>query len=234
MRWYELRPPEETSYDIDATHQWGLPGVKCDVCGATWGNVGTSYPTVDLSSLPNASRYKNLWQVSRSELDALRQPIAPLLPPGAPLPPGTDFGCLEGRMTGKLSSHVAWRHSWDVLFHADIFDALNAIGSIRLTGAPANLKSRRPVSLIEIQADCHGRMAAVSLPPGGWVTCEGCGREGVTRPDKLVIDRESVTSAPDLFRLGDLTTAIVASHALVTLIRSLGLSGAAIEELDVA
>jgi uncharacterized double-CXXCG motif protein len=231
---YALRPPDETNYEIHATHPWGLPGVRCDVCGQTWSNTGTSYPTVDLSGLPNAKRYKNLWPVSRAELDALRQPIAPLLPPGAPLPPGTDLGPLKGRITGVLSSHIAWHQSWDVLFDADVYRALNAIGSIRLTGAAANLRSRRPVSLIEIQAERHGRMAAVSLPPGGLVACDGCGRRGVKRPDKVVLDGESLASAPDLFRLDDLTTAIVASHALVTLVRSLGLTGAAIEELAIA
>jgi len=38
--------------DIDATHTWRLPGVRCHTCGATWSDVGHDYPSVDLSLLP--------------------------------------------------------------------------------------------------------------------------------------------------------------------------------------
>jgi hypothetical protein len=107
----ELVPDDSVDYSIDASHEWGLPGVRCDVCGATWGKVGVSYPTADLSSLPNSERF-------------------------------TDV------------SPVTW---------------------------------------------------------GEFV----CGRQGLTRPHQVVVDRMSIPEDQDIFRLGDLTTMIVASRRAV-------------------
>lgn len=230
MKLFELRPPEEPTYEIEATHRWGLPGVICDVCGATWSNVGTCYPTCDLSALPNASRYTNLHPVTRAELEELRTQVSLLLRPGIPLPPGTDLGPLIGRARGGLSGW-AWQHSWTVLVQDGALKELARAGVPPLRGAFAMLGPMAKSALFEVELELHGQLAASCLPDGGFAGCAACGRVAVKRPDELVIDGESVGNAPDLFRLSDLTTTVIASKRVVEAIRASDPDGCAIREV---
>ena len=43
---------------IEATHEWGLPGVICPVCGNTWSNDGLAHPLISLSDLPLERDYR--------------------------------------------------------------------------------------------------------------------------------------------------------------------------------
>ncbi len=234
MKIFELCPDDSYNYEIDATHRWGLPGVTCDVCGATWSNTGTCYPTADLSMLPNAERYTDLRPVSLLELEELRAVIIPLLPPGALAPPGTDLGALVGQAKGAIPD-LAWQHSWTLLVRKNVFDALAGVGVVRLSGAAAQLGERGTVPpLIELEARQHGRLAPVCLPPGGFPRCEACGRVAVKRPERVLLDKDSLRNAPDVFRLGDLTTMIAASERFVEAMKALGLKGARFEEVPLA
>lgn len=224
MRLFELRPDDSCDYAVEANHRWGLPGVKCDACGATWSNVGVAYPVVDLSVLPNANRYTNFWPVPWNEFEQLRAPILELLPKGAVAPPGTDFGPLVGRVTGALPDLV-WRDTWTLLTRPEVLARLKREGIEMPKGAKAKLQGRQQADLIELQLEPHATLAASCLPPGEFAACSVCGRRGIKRPHELVVESSSVPENLDFFRLSDLTTAILATERAVKALTELKLTG---------
>src|SRR5947209_1120664 len=115
---YEIVPDDSYHHYIEARHRWGLPGVRCEACGATWGNVGVAYPAVDLSGLPNSRPYTKRWPVPWTEFVSLRAVVLSLLPPGAIVPPGTGLGPLIGRANGTFPD-VAWQHPWTMLIRSE-------------------------------------------------------------------------------------------------------------------
>ena len=92
---------------VQARHEWGLPGVNCDLCRSTWGSVGDEYPLIDLSPLPDATPYQSKKPVSNAEFTRLRTGIFELIGKEIPLPPGSDFGTLVGRRVRKIGD-FAW------------------------------------------------------------------------------------------------------------------------------
>ncbi len=228
---YELLPDDSYDNYIEASHRWGLPGVRCEACGATWGNAGVAYPTADLSSLPNSQRYTSLWPVPWTEFEGLRAAVLPLLPAGALAPPGTDLGPLVGRARGTFPELV-WQNPWTILAHSDVILRLSEKGVRRLVGAVAQLTGRRQLpQLVELQLEPHGCMSPSSLPFGGAPPCTTCGRRGITRPSQVIIDRCSIPMDHDIFRLTDLTTMIVATTGAVNALRDLGLRGFRFQEV---
>src|SRR5687768_1808883 len=102
MRSYWIRPDDDFRYTIEGRHRWGLPGLRCEVCGVTWAQTGVSYPTVDLSVLEDAGRFETQWPVERQEFERLKARVSPLLPAGLAAPPGTGLGPFVGTATGSL------------------------------------------------------------------------------------------------------------------------------------
>lgn len=231
MRLFELVPDDTYDTYIEAGHRWNLPGVKCATCGATWGNVGVAYPAVDLSVLSNANEYREPWPVAWPEFEKLRSAVVPLLPSGAPAPPGTGLGPLVGRARGTFPS-LTWQNSWTVLVHTTVLTALRGRG-VGLCGGVAQLKHRGEMpELTELQLMSIGQLAPSCLPPEGFARCSSCGREAVTRPERVIVDGASVSEAPPIFRLSDLTTMILATEAAVDAIVDLKLEGARFEEIQ--
>jgi uncharacterized double-CXXCG motif protein len=100
MRFYWLRNVPHPRYSGWYTygHKWGLPGVHCPECKATWATTGNAYPSVDLSHLPAQEQKKYLPRVEEdmTEFERLCEQVRPLVPPGVPLRPGTEFGPMNG------------------------------------------------------------------------------------------------------------------------------------------
>ena len=231
MRLFEIRPDDSSDYVVEANHRWGLPGVKCDACGATWSNVGVAYPAVDLSALPNANRYTNFRPVPWNEFEQLRAPILELLPKGAIAPPGTEFGPLVGRVRGALPDLV-WRDTWTLLSRPDVLSRLSREGLEVPRGVKAELEGGPQRDLIELQLEPRATLAACCLPLGVPAACSVCGRRGIKRPRELVVERSSVPENLDFFRLSDLTTAILASEKAVKTLTELRLTGFHIAEVS--
>jgi uncharacterized double-CXXCG motif protein len=233
MKLFELRPDEPATSEVEATHRWHLPGVRCDVCGETWANTGLAYPAVDLSVLTNTESYVKPRPLPRADLERLVAAVSPLLPAGSPpLRPGTDFGPLVGEIFGQ-PQEIAWHDSWDFLVKKDLWEALQS--SLKTASVDASLEQDGViVPLVELQLEPHGRFAAESFPDGRPPVCSGCGRLGLKRPKDIVIDRSSVRGVPKIFRLAEFTTIVVATEEMVDIIERLGLRGARYVELAVA
>jgi uncharacterized double-CXXCG motif protein len=209
MRIYELRPPDDSCYYIEAKHRWGLPGVKCGTCGATWGSTGVSYPTVDLSSMADAARYETQWPVSWEEFESLRRVVLPLLPPGLPMPPGTALGPLVGTIEGLVDS-VVWRDPWTLLFSEGIFTQLKRLFPT-LAGRAALLRGMTSdPGLVEPQIEPWAQLSMSSSREAVDPPCGVCGRIGLSRPDRLVLRRDSIPLESPFFRPAGLSTVILA------------------------
>ncbi|HZI11549.1 MAG TPA: double-CXXCG motif protein [Myxococcus sp.] len=231
-RYFWLREAEPYTASIDAAHRWGLPGVKCHACGATWGGAGHQYPGVDLSQLPESARFESHWPVSVAELEQLRELVRPLLSPNATLPPGTDFGPLTGRATGKFrpftsQGNILWVVRRDALEH------LQAEGVRGLVGFPTALRFRQKDSpeLLELQIEPYGRLHPDCLPPDLPPPCVTCGRLGLTRPEEPVLDVASLPTDLDLFRVGNFATMVIGTERFRDAVRRLELDGITFREL---
>ena len=95
MRFWRIESPEYDSDYKDAyvngslEHPFGLPGVKCEVCGATWS--GTRILPFDCPQ--SFRRHRNLtnrWPISRAEHEALQKNLM-----GTMRIPGDQFVCLQ-------------------------------------------------------------------------------------------------------------------------------------------
>ncbi len=231
-RYFWLREEEPYTASIDAANKWGLPGVKCSGCGATWGVAGHQYPAVDLSHLPERAKFVRRWPVPDTELARLRELVRPLVPPGAKLPPGTSFGPLEGRASGKFGpftsqGNITWVARRDALEH------LQADGVRGLLGCRTELRFRQkdPPELLELQIEPHGRLHPDCLPPDASPPCATCGRLGLTRPDEPILDAASLPTDLDLFRMGDFSTMVIGTERFMKAVRRLERPGIVFREL---
>jgi uncharacterized double-CXXCG motif protein len=199
------------------------------MCGATWGNGGVAYPTVDLSGLPDAARYEDPFPVEWGVFEARRAAVLPLLPPGAFAPPGTALGPLHGRISGRFADFV-WPYSWTLLVRREALFRLRAAGLEGLRGATPHLRGpTRMPPLEELQIEPRGVLALASDEKHS--PCSLCGRLGLQRPSQIVLDRSSLPTDQAVFRLRDLTTAIFATEPVVEAYGTLGLTGAVFSEV---
>ncbi|WP_414641327.1 double-CXXCG motif protein, partial [Archangium sp.] len=138
-RYYWLRRDDAsasryTGY-VNAVHRWGLPGVHCSTCGATWGGGADSYPSVDLSGLTSPAEFEDSSPRPLVEFARLCEQVRPLLPQGTPLLPGTRFGPLTGTAMGTFGP-LSFQNSWTLLVHREVLERLQVVGVRGLTGYP--------------------------------------------------------------------------------------------------
>lgn len=235
MRLFEVLPDVRWRRgEIDATHKWGLPGLTCATCGATWSAVGLAYPSVDLSALPSEKRYRDRWPVTLGELDELRHPIIPLMPDGSIPPPGTHFGPLVGKTKGTFGD-FAWLNPWTLLIRSEALERLCYADMHMPIGVrPALTYSEKdPPDLLELQIEPKAKTALGSLPPNAVPQCRSCGRQALTLPEYIVIEQSSIPQNLDLFRGQDFTTLIFATERFAEAVQNLKLTGMVFREVDV-
>ena len=233
MRVFELTPAEGPGLWGEVDSPWCLPGVHCTVCGEAWANVGIAYPTVSLAALPDRAGYEDGWPVPWERFLELRTKIQHLLPSDQPAPPGTSLGALAGALEGTVQD-LMWPHPWTLLCTQGAFLRLRTAGWRSLKGAAATvtLNGRAGDVIFELEVVAHGALAASCR--GAMSTCEACGRDGLTRPERIVLDRRSLSEEAAIFRLRDLTTAIFAWEPVVGTLARLGFYGWRAKEVDVA
>ncbi|WP_021781253.1 double-CXXCG motif protein [Myxococcus hansupus] len=234
MRYFWIREERTPLFNgsFDATHQWRLPGVKCHVCGVTWGGAGHQYPEVDLSRLPERARFVRPWPVSVEEFTQLRELVRPLLPTGAPMPPGTHLGPLEGTASGRFGPLTS---QGDLLWvvRRDALEQLQSAGLRGLLGSKTELRFRQkePPELLELQIEPRGCLHPACLPSDLQPPCDACGRVALRLPEDLLLDAASLPEDRDVFRVGDAATVIIGTERLVEAVKRLGLAGMVFREV---
>jgi uncharacterized double-CXXCG motif protein len=201
-------------------HKWGLPGVHCPACDATWATTGEAYPSVDLSHLPaqEQKRYSARVEEDYAEFERLRDQVCPLVPPGAQLRPGTAFGPMNGSAQGEFGPLVLV-HAWELLMQREPLEQLQSEGLRGLKGCRTELRFRKksPPELLEIEVLPRGAFhpdCLPELPP----PCSKCGRRGFKRPDNPILDAATLPQDLDLFRL----SGIIGTERFVEAVRRLG------------
>ncbi|HMX24701.1 MAG TPA: double-CXXCG motif protein [Blastocatellia bacterium] len=208
---------------IDASHEWSLPGVTCVACGNTWGAIGTAYPRLNLQGTKFESIFRDSYPVSLARLEELRQSIRHIVPKGLPLPPGTHFGPLIGTAEGPFCDFV-WHDYWDILVNKEALNRLKTEG-VQLSQEVMpkfNLLKKWNANLLELQIEPRARMIHTSATSD---TCTACGRWGISRPDKIVIDSSTLPEDVDLFRVVSFSTIILANNRFTDAVRRLELTG---------
>jgi uncharacterized double-CXXCG motif protein len=203
-------------------HKWGLPGVHCPVCDATWAATGDAYPSVDLSQLPAQEQKKYLPRVEEdyAEFERLREQVRPLVPPGVPLLPGTKFGPMNGSAQGEFGPLVLV-HAWELLMRREPLERLQAEGLRGLKGCRTELRFRKknPPELLEMELLPRGAFHPDCLPEHP-LPCPKCGRRGLKRPGAPILDAATLPQDLDLFRFAG--TMIIGTENFVETVRRLG------------
>ncbi|NTX54577.1 double-CXXCG motif protein [Myxococcus sp. CA039A] len=232
-RYFRLREDRAAvTAGFDAAHKWGLPGVRCHTCGATWASSGHQYPSVDLSELPECSEFEKARSEPYPEFERLRELVRPLAPPQAMLPPGTLFGPLVGSASGKFGPFTSQGDMvWVV--RRDALERLQAEGVKGLLGCRTELRFRQkdPPELLELQLEPHGRLHPDCIPPEVSPPCATCGRVYFRLPDEPILDAASLPPALDLFRVGNYATVIVGTERFRDAVLRLELDGLTFREL---
>jgi uncharacterized double-CXXCG motif protein len=226
MRFYWLRNVSNPRYSggYDYGHKWGLPGVHCSVCNATWSTTGDAYPSADLSHLPAEEQRKYLPRVEENyeEFERLREQVRPLVPPGVHLWPGTKFGPMNGSAQGEFGPLVLV-NPWELLMRREPLERLLAEGLKGLKGCRTALRFRKksPPELLEMELLPRGNFHPDCLPerPPPCPKCEG---EGFDRPEEPILDAATLPQELDLFRLADFKAMIICTERFVEEVRRLG------------
>jgi len=205
---------------------WNAPRV------ASPGGAGHDYPGVDLSQLPERGAFETARAEPFSEFARLRELVRPLVPPNAPLPPGTNFGPLVGTARGDFGPFT-WLGSSRLLVRREALDRLLGEGVRGLLGCRTELRFRqkRPPELLEPQMEPHGRLHPDCFLPAVPSPCSTCGRLGLRRPDEPLLDAASLPTDLDLFRVGNFATMIVGTERFRATVRRLDLDGLTFREL---
>ena len=218
-------------YEFDASHTWGLPGIRCSVCAMTWSTTGVAYPAVDLSILPSPDRYGRLEPVTVEEFQELRAPIIRLLGANLALPPGTDFGPLVGKAWGKFGD-FAWVNPWTMLIRHESWSKLSSIG-VRLPEVVTpklGLRSKLPPKLLEFQVEPLASLSATSFSSLEPSPCPVCGHDG-RKAERIIVRRTSIPSYVDLFRLRDFPTVILATEEFAEAVQNLSMTDISMVEV---
>lgn len=218
-RYYRLRewpPPSESlsELNIQAAHRWGLPAIKCDACGETWATTGVAYPTVYLDQVGIAPYDAPLRPLSPEAFAEFIAPIMQLLN-GAQIPPGAQFGPLDGTIVGQPTDDVTWLNPWTILLQEGPAKRLQGIADLEIRLEPANLAGEGGgVRLLELEVRTRkARKGEVEY------ACEICKRQ--------VRDTALANSVDDghLFRPHQTPAHIVVDEFGYVCIQRLGLTG---------
>jgi len=232
MKLYEVQPVRYT-LRIQDEHKWGLPGIHCDACGATWSAVSLSWPCVDLSGHPDeATLATPHLEEDYNEFLRLRESLLPLVPPGTELKPGTNFGPATGPAEGTTFGVLTMGFPWMMLARPEGLAAMQAEGVRGLKAGLAEFQFKDgSQQVLELQIEPCGHVHADCLPSDRPAPCSACGRRGLPLPEPLMLDLRSLPADRDLFRLADFSQVIVATESFAEAIKRLGCQDLAFLEL---
>ncbi|WP_442929762.1 SitI6 family double-CXXCG motif immunity protein [Myxococcus sp. NMCA1] len=236
MKFYVVEEDRSAGFtgNLRALPPWGFPGVTpCDACGAAGGWAGLQYPCVDLSGLQEREALENPGrQVSVEEFSRLRDLVRPFVPSWARLEPGADFGPPTGTGSGTFGD-LFMQNPWSLYIRREALERLQDAGIHGLSGCPMNVRFRgkNPSELLAMQLELHGRLHIGGVPPEMRRVCPNCGMQRHELPQPPILEVHSMHEPPELFRLHDWPTFIVASERMADSVRRLPLTGVRFNEL---
>ncbi|QRK08995.1 hypothetical protein JQX13_02155 [Archangium violaceum] len=228
MRYFRIKGDRGSDYTgyIDGSYKWGLPGIICPACKATWSAGSKAYPSVDLTPVAFLADFEKARAEPLDEYERLSELVRPLLPPGAVLEPGATFGSFVGRAQGFFGPLVS-PDPWWLLVRREALEKLQAEGVRGLKGCPTVLRFRQRNSpeLLDLELLPVGCLHPDCLPTNRKPACPRCGRNSTPLPDDLMLDATTLPSHLDLFRLEDYSSVIICTERFVDACRRLGLDG---------
>ena len=219
----------------NAAHKWGLPGVSCPECKATWGGAGLHYPSVDLSGHPLARKLSKAYlEKDFEQFELMREQIRALLPADYPLEPGTQLGPLVGKARGPFSAFIQ-QYGGILLVQPDVLEVLQAEGLRGLRGCRTEMLFRPKgiPELLDLHVEPRGLLHRDCIPPSTPPQCSKCGRHGFSLPKEPLLDGSSLPEDLDLFRLRNFATVLIVTERFKKLVERLGLDGLTFRELSV-
>ncbi|WNG53805.1 hypothetical protein F0U59_02640 [Archangium gephyra] len=238
MRYFKIGQDKLSAYTgrIEGHRKWSLPGIRrCPACYSTWSSGSLFYPSVDLSSVTFLGDFEEPRAEPIDEYERLRELVRPLLPAGAMVEPGAEFGSLIGKAQGSFGSLVA-PYPWLLFAQREALEKLLAEGLRGLNGFRTQLRfrQRNAPELLELELLPVGRLHPDCLPPDRKPPCPRCGRDATTRPSDMLLDASSLPNHLDLFRLEDFPTTMVCTERFVEACHRLSLDGVAFQPLPTA
>lgn len=239
--WRVTSPPRNGDYDftfINGTlsHPHRMPGVKCDVCGETWG--GSRILTCHAPECIRRRKASDLWPIPLEQFDALREDAerqlgekAPRLRPGdkfqpavleVPSIPRADFlwGSLGSLVVSSRVREVLLRVCGDSIGAVEV--TLGKIGK-REARLPAPIPSTgEPEDLIKDAMPLADRSAVgpyfevvplgeSGAPPGGIPRsiCRGCLRPSIDSERRQLVMSEDMWLGAPIFYMATTLMVIV-------------------------
>jgi uncharacterized double-CXXCG motif protein len=186
---------------------------------------------VDLSALAERENLTEARPEPYDEFVRLRELVRPFVPAGVQLIPGTSFGPLQGTASGTFEQ-LLLQNPGELLVRWESLERLHAEGLRGLHGYRTGLRFRqkKPPELLEMEIMPHGRLHLDCLPTPP-VPCARCGRVGLPRPEEPVLERASLPTNVDLFRLKDFETMLVCTERFREAALRLQVEGLAFHEL---
>lgn len=217
---------------IDAVHKWGLPGVICPVCNQIWTTVGLEYPTVDLNDFAAERLYRDARAEPLNVYQNLRQKIADAFPQLPVLKPGAEFGSLKGKAVGGRLEGFVWRAWWTICLEASALEKLKDSDLSLPNTAKAELKFKKEEQKVyEFDLPLKGKLINAVYDGSKMKCCDGCGRDGSTKPEEILIDAASIPNNADIFRVSNFTTIILVTEKFVRAVNNLDIKGAIFKEV---
>lgn len=240
MKYYKIKPDysDEKQNYLEATHKWGLPGVSCSVCNQIWSNTGIEYPSVDISRLRIGKQLEKGWVASLEVLENLKSEIRKAFPSYVILLPGTSFGCLVGKEVGKKLGYFndfIWNMPWTVVVKERVLDKLKSanLNLPEIIEPKINFK-RQTQKIYEFEIVPIGKLLNPIYEKENDIACLGCGRVGVSMPEKIIIEKKSLPNNCDIFRLSNFTTIVLVSERFFESVKKFELKGILFEEVEIA
>lgn len=214
-----------------AYHSWHLPGVHCPECDQKWATIGMAYPLVDLSGTSLGKQLEKARNVELEVFEALQDAVKPYARTGLPLPPGTEFGPVKGKVKGKFGDFI-WRHLWDPMIRVEAYQQLASTG-LHLPGTVAPiLQEKVQGQLFQLQIEPYGCLSPQSYIDPDTPICQRCKRDG-RKLKELVLVRASIPNHLDMFRIGNFPTKVLVSQDFKEAVEQFGFTNILFEKVEI-
>lgn len=229
--------PDDTNWgklyndDLVARYSWHLPGVHCPVCGNIWATIGVIYPLIDFTGNPLGKQLEKPRPEELEVFEQLQAAVRVYVPDELPLPPGTDFGPMRGRVTGKFGDFV-WPNLWDFAVRVEAYQKLTSTGLRLPEPSLPDLQEKVKGKLYHLQIIPMGKMSSQAYEDPDKPICQRCGRDS-RKYKKTVIAMESIPSEVDMFRIGNFPTKIIVSEKFKDAVEKLGLTNISFEKIEI-